>query len=583
MTKELTGYPSIDTPWLKYYSEEAINAPLPEKTLYQYIYENNRDDTSNIAINYFGRKISYAALFDNIEKAAKAFSAIGIKAGDIVTIMSMHTPEVIYSVYALNRMGAVANLVYMTLSEDEIEETVANTASKAVVVLDKAIEKIEAIREKLDVKAVIVLSPSDSMPFIMKNGYKLKNKKKTLPKDKYLSYRDFVSLGEKSEKIVDTPYKKDTPAIIVYTSGTTGKPKGVVLSNDNLNAVAHQYKMSGMKFERGETFFNMIPPFFGFGVSIGMHLPLCLGLQEILWIVPEPENVVKAILKYKPNHLVCGPPFVKAICDGLDDKLDYFVTFAGGGASFTPEEENAVNQYLYEHGARVKYVTGYGMTELGATVCTGMNHVYKLGTLGIPLPSVTVKIVDTDTGKELKTNEIGELCFKAPNIMLGYYNNQADTDEIIAQDEKGEKWIHTGDLGMVDEDGFVHFKGRIKRIFMTKGKDDVIYKLFPMAIEELFSNKEKVQLCGTIVVEDSKRLNVAVSFVTMTGSSYSKEQFVAELMEYAREKLPEHSVPVKIVVLDEMPLTQSGKIDYKVLEKILACKIKDEGNLKNTN
>ncbi len=565
--KELTGYPSIDKPWIKYYSEEAINASLPEKTLYQYIYDNNKDYTSNTALNYFGRKISYAGLFDNIEKAAKAFGAIGIKAGDIVTIMSMHTPEVIYSIYALNRIEAVSNLVYMTLSEDEIAEAVANTASKAVLVLDTAVDKIEAIREKLDVKAVIVLSPSDSMPFIMKNGYKLKNKKKALPKDKYLSYREFMSLGEKVEKTVDTPYKKDTPAIIVYTSGTTGKPKGVVLSNDNLNAVAHQYRMSGMKFERGETFFNMIPPFFGFGISIGMHLSLCLGLQEILWIIPEPKNTVKAISKYKPKHMVSGPVLVKAICDELDEKLDYLVTFAGGGVSFTSEEEKTVNQYLYEHGSKVKYVTGYGMTELGATVCTGMNHVYKLGTLGIPLPSVTVKIVDTDTGKELKINETGEMYFKAPNIMLGYYKNQADTDEIITWDENGERWIHTGDLGMVDEDGFVHFKGRKKRIFITKGKDDVVYKLFPMAIEELFSNIDKVQLCGTIVVEDSERLNVAVSFVTMQDSLYSKELLIAELMECAREKLPEHSVPVKIVVLDEMPLTQSGKIDYRQLEK----------------
>lgn len=568
--KALTGYPSIDKPWLKYYSEEAINAPLPEKTLYQYIYDNNKDYTSNTALNYFGRKISYAALFDNIEKAAKAFSTIGVKAGDIVTIMSMHTPEVIYSVYALNRIGAVANLVYMTLSEDEIAETVANTASKTLLVLDKVIDKIETIREKIDVNAVIVVSPSDSMPFIMKNGYKLKNKKKTLPKDKYLSYREFVSLGEKAEKTVDTPYKKDTPAIIVYTSGTTGKPKGVMLSNDNLNAVAHQYKMSGMKFERGETFFNMIPPFLGFGISIGMHLSLCLGLQEILWIIPEPKNCVKAFSKSKPKHMVSGPVLVKAICDELDEKLDYLVTFAGGGVSFTSEEEKAVNQYLYEHGSKVKYVTGYGMTELGATVCTGMNHVYKLGTLGIPLPSVTVKIVDTDTGKELKTNEIGEMYFNAPNIMLSYYKNQADTDEIITLDENGERWIHTGDLGMVDDDGFVHFKGRKKRIFITKGKDDVVYKLFPMAIEELFSNKDKVQLCGTIVVEDPERINVAVSFVTGKDSSYSKEQLIAELMECAREKLPEHSVPVKIVVLDEIPLTQSGKIDYKALEKMTA-------------
>lgn len=569
MTEEkvLTGYPSIDKPWLKYYSEETINAPLPEKTLYQYIYDNNKDFLQNTALNYFGKKISYGILFANIEKTAKSFSAMGIQKGDIVTIMSMHTPETIYCIYALNRLGAVANMVYMTLSEQEIVSTIKATESKALVVLSVALGKIDKVYDDLGLEHVIVVTPSDSMKLAMRLGYKLKTKQGKLS-EKYMSYRNFIDMGNDSIDVQDAPYDKTAPAVIVYTSGSTGEPKGVVLSNYNLNAVAHQYKVSGMQFERGETFFNMLPPFVGFGVSVGMNLPLALGMEEIVWILPDKEKVAQGFNKYRPNHFVSGPAMLDGIMNTVKTQMEFLTTFAGGGESISVEKEEEVNRFLSSHGAKVKYVTGYGMTEFGATVCTGMNHVYKLGTLGIPLPAVIVKIVNPETLEEVKYNEVGEICFSAPNTMLGYYKNEKATTEVKKKHLDGIEWLHTGDLGMVDKDGFVYFKGRIKRIYVTRTVEEMLYKIFPTRVEEVLECHVTVSECGTIAIPDEEKLNVLVSFVTLKDKSVDKKKVVAELMNYAKSELPEHSVPVKIVVLDEMPLTQSGKIDYRALEQM---------------
>ncbi|MBQ6813935.1 MAG: acyl--CoA ligase [Lachnospiraceae bacterium] len=566
--KKLTGYPSVDKPWSKYYSEEAINTEIPEKTMYQCIYDNNKDYMHNKALNYFGKRISYGELFKNIEKAAKAFQSIGVKKGDVVTIMSMHTPEVIYCIYALNRLGAVANMVYLTLSEQEIVKTVKNTESKALVVLNIALEKINNIRDELELTNVIVISPSDSMKMIMRIGYSLKSKQTKID-NRYLSYKEFIRKGKNRLVLQDEPFEKNIPAVIVYSSGSTGEAKGVMLSNYNLNAVAQQYKMSGMKFERATTYLNMLPPFVGFGISVGVHLPLFLGIEEIIWILPDAKKVSEAFYKYRPNHFVSGPVILDSLMEVTNVKMDFLVNFAGGGESISIEKEELVNNFLKNHGANVKYVTGYGMTELGATVCTGMNHAYKLGTIGIPLPSVNVKVVDVDSGNEVKINEIGELCFNAPNTMIGYYNNEQATNETIKEHSDGKRWLHTGDLGLIDEDGFIHFEGRIKRIYITKAADSVVYKLFPMRVEELFMNNAKVHLCGTIAVKDVDKINALVSFVSLHNKSDDVKQMISDLLGIARKELPEYSIPIKIIVLDEMPLTQSGKIDYKTLEKMV--------------
>jgi len=558
--KQLTGYPSIDKPWMKYYSEEAINSPLPELTMYQYIWENNKDHLSDIALRYYGTKVTYEKLFESIQKAANAFYAMGVRAGDIVTIMSMHTPEAIYSIYGLNYIGAVANMVYMTLAEKEILHTLENTKSKLFLVLDAALERVDKIKDEISCP-IVVLGVADSMPAHMKIGYRLKAKPM---QHGFLTWKGFLKQGA-IEPPMFTVHA--APAVIVYTSGTTGEPKGVVLSSDNINTLAFQFLISGFKFGRRETYLDIIPTFLGYGIGM-IATAINAGLDTTLWIQLKPELVASEMERLKPNHVEIGVAFIDAILDGTHGDLSQIINFAGGGGSISIEKEREINNFLRQHSAKTHFIMGYGMTEFASSVCNNLHSATKEGSCGVPFPYANVKILQAETKQELTYGEIGEICFSAPNMMLGYYQNKVATDEVISCDEQGTRWLHTGDLGFIDKDGFLFIAGRIKRISYTRLDDGTVMRLFPQRVEEYLESLPYVEKCGVIVIEHETRISVAVAFVTLDDKAQNRDLFLSKLTVSMRKELPSHSWAEKIIILDSMPMTPSGKIDYQTLEKM---------------
>lgn len=555
MQDKLTGYPSIDKPWLKYYREEDIKIPLPKMKMYDYVFEKNKDRLSAIALDYYGTRITYQEFFEKIQKAAAFFHQLGIKEGDVVTIMSLITPETIYSIYALNYLGATANMVYMSLSKEELFKCLKLTNSKAMIALELVQEKV---KEAVKGMPLILLEIDSSMSGLAKIFYRLKHKRK---KDNEILLSQKIKDQRNIAKMAT--YKEDRTAIIVYTSGTTGSPKGVMLSDDSINTVAHGYCHNGFEYEKEDTMMTFMPPFLAIGLSLCIHMPLVLGLTSVIETNPEPRNVTKRYWKVKPSHFIAAPSNILEIMSKKDKQMKWCKTFGGGGESLNVYQERYINDELKKAHSKTKYSTGYGMSEFAATTTLISDKAWKEGTLGIPLISSTVRIIDTETREELGYDTEGEICFSTPSRMIGYYNNEAATKEVMWQ-EDGKTWIRTGDLGKVDRDGFVHFIGRLKRIYIVKGTDGTLYKLFPARIEEELVKLEGIIKCAVCAIEDAEKLHKAIAFVE---SEKPDDELQKAIFKHCKKVLPSHSIPQSVVRIEAIPLTQSGKTDYRKLEK----------------
>lgn len=583
--KKPTSYPSKDKPWLKYYSEEAIHAPLPECSVYEYLWEHNKNHLDDVALNYFDRKITYGELFENIERAAKAFVALGVEQGEIVVMATVTTPETIYAFYGLNRISAVANMVDPRTSVEGIREYVAEVKARRVLTIDVAYPKIEkAIAHEAQVEQVIVVSPADSLlqpkkMLFLANAY-CRGKVPRLSRkcirwgqflDKGSSKEWRVEIGEQGTKTKDQR-PGDACCVIVHTGGTTGMPKGVMLSNQNLNVMALQYRMLGVEFTREQNFLNIMPPFIAYGIVLGIHMPLVLGLNDVLIPQFDPERFADLIRKYRPAHLLGVPTHFDKLRTSLKMKkysLDFFQSAGAGGDAITETFEREINQFLREHDSQYDIAKGYGMTEISsaATACRGT--VNKFQSVGVPHVKTTVSIFEPGTDEELPYGSHGEICMTAPTVMLGYYGKERETEEVLQMHHDGKRWIHSGDLGYMDKDGFVFVEGRIKRLIIRYDG----FKVFPSLIENAVMELGIIKECCVVGKRDREHAQGMLPIIyavkkddCLSVGKVTDEEMVDKVFNICKEKLPEYAQPAECRFIDELPLTPVGKVDYRRLE-----------------
>lgn len=570
-----TGYASIDKPWLKYYSEEVIKSELPSDTIYSYLKNKNKDGLERTATEYFGNKLTYKQLIEKIEECAKSLTSLGVKKGDIVTICMPTTPEMVFVFYALSKLGAISNMIDPRKSEKEIEEYANEVDSKLFIGIDLVGEKLRNLKQNTSVENIVIVTPYESFKTPIKQIIKMKDKiqsktKRFIDTKECLNWDEFIKKGKiYKENIVDEIYIEDYPVAIVHTGGTTGKAKGVILSNDNINRCAYQCEISGLDFKDKGTWLDIMPPFIVYGVGNGLHLPLSMGMKVILMPKFDPTKYDKIILKHKPNYMAGVPSHYGYLLTSKKLKnvdLSFIKTPIVGGDKMDYTLEKQVNEFLENHNCKTKIIKGYGMSEVDAAVSVCVtNEVNKLKSVGVPLSHSNMGVYDPETNKELTYNQPGEVRITGPNVMLGYYNNEVEENKILHTDEIGRKWIHSGDLGYFDEDGNLFVQGRYKEMIIRPDG----FKVYPSSIEEIILLHPQVSECKVVGCRDYKESQgeLPKAFIILKDNIKDEQKILEEIKNICINNLAEYSLPYNYEIREKFPVTAIGKIDTIALKK----------------
>lgn len=567
MTTQNPVYASQAKPWLKYYDQKFIDQTLPALSAFEYVCQRSKNHLNDTALEYYGRKFTYADLIVNVKKTAAALRGAGVKKGDIVTVVSIMTPEIIALFYAADMMGATLNLVDPRYSVEGIREYIEEVDSHLLVCLNVVYERCRQAAKRTNVEKVIVLSPADSLPPVMAVGYKLTTPDKNKYASNVIRWKQFIKGGE-GQSTAAEPYDPDHACVVVHTGGTTGSPKGVMLTDDCFNGIALQFQAYPKLFHRGQKLMNVMPPFIAYGFACGIHLPLVLGFTVIIIPNLDPAKLGSLVLKHKPEHMFGVPTHYQQLAADpkLRDKdLSFIINYAAGGDSLSRGAEQTVNDFLAAHGARYPIAKGYGMTEVSsaATVAAGLDN--KPGSVGIPMVNTVVAAFEPGTDQELPIGQRGELCISGPCLMKGYYNKPEETAILLRRHPDGRVWAHTGDMGYLDEDGFVYLDSRIKRMIIRHDG----FKVFPSMIENVVSRHPAVHQCSVVGCADKDHTQGRLPFVYIVlkaDTTAKKKQVIRELERMCAEELPEYVQPVAYKFISSMPMTPVGKVDYRQLE-----------------
>ena len=550
------------TVWYEHQTKALWRPTYPETSMFDYLKEVSEKWTNLGALFFEGKSVSFAEMFREIEACNRAFQAIGVKKGDYVTIISPNLPQAVYAFYALNAIGAIANMLHPALSPEEIKRAILNTGSHIVVVLDMFLEKLQQVHWPEGYQVCpIVIRISDALPFLKKLLFRWVKEKKTAGG---FAWNDFLAKGE-GYAFLNSNGTGDDIAVIMYSGGTTGESKGIMLTNRNFNALAIQsYDTMGIDDVSGMKVLNILPIFHGTGLGICIHSMLCNGIQSYLIPLFNAEKCTKLIFQHKIEFLFGVPAFYDAIlrCPEFDKYNCAFLRVIGSCGDVLPDKtRNRINRYLEKSGAPCTITNGYGMTECTAGCCYEPFYYKKPGTSGIMVPDMLCKIVEPGTQNALPCGEVGELCIAGPTLMKGYFNDEEATKKALQIHDDGLMWLHSGDAFSLDEDGYLTFRQRLDRMFIIAG-----FNIYPSEIEKVVCAVPGIKQC-CIVGKQAAVVGRRIVCYVISDDSADPAELKKQILEAVRKNLPEYAQFNNVIFLKEFPKTKMNKVDYHTLER----------------
>ncbi|MDD6308569.1 MAG: AMP-binding protein [Clostridia bacterium] len=555
-------------PWEKYYGSVPATLTYPDSTMTELVADAAKHYPTYTAFDFMGKSTDYQTMLEEIHLCAKSFCALGIKPGDKVTLCMPNVPQTVICFYALNLIGAIPNMIHPLSSEGEITFFLKDSESVAAVTLDQFYPKFESIRKEVDLPHLIITSIGDALGAVMKIGFALTKGRKIapIPADAdIVRWKSFLKLGEAYIGSYKHEGHADDVAVILYSGGTTGTTKGICLSNKNFNALALQTAAMSVTCKPGQSMLAVMPMFHGFGLGVCIHTMLVAGCRCILVPQFNAQSYAELLRKKRPNYIAGVPTLYEAILrnpdmEGVD--LSCLMGVFSGGDSLSIELKKKFDQFLREHNAKIQIREGYGTTECVTASCLTPYDSFREGSIGIPFPDTLYKIVKPGTTEDVPYGTEGEICINGPTVMLGYANQPEETANTLKTHADGKIWLHTGDLGIMDPDGFVYYRQRIKRMIISSG-----YNIYPSNLENIIDAHPLVHMSCVIGVPDSYKMQKVKAFVVLKPGTKASEEVRESLFAHCRKNIAKYAMPYDIEIREQLPKTLVGKVAYRELEK----------------
>jgi long-chain acyl-CoA synthetase len=558
----------VKTPWFDNYGTIPHTLSYPDGAMWEQIFRIADQYPDHTAYMFMGSKVTYRTLIAQIDLCARSLRALGVREGDKVTICMPNCPQAVMMFYAANMIGAIGNMIHPLSAENEIAFYLNESKSVAAITLDQFYPKFAAIRDKVNLPHLLIADIKDALSPVMKIGYALTAGRKIpkLPKDAPITrWHDFLKMGKNYNGVYKAYHAAQDPAVILYSGGTTGVTKGILLSNLNFNALAKQIIATNPVFQPGDTMLAVMPLFHGFGLGVSIHSMLASGGCCILVPRFTAESYANLIIKHRCNFIAGVPTLYEAllrqpVMKGAD--LSCLKGVFSGGDSLSVELKKRFDACLKDHHANVVVREGYGTTECVTASCLTPLHLAKEGSIGQPFPDTFYKIVRPGTQEEVPYGEDGEICLAGPTVMMEYVGHPEETAQTLQTHADGKTWVHTGDLGYMDTEGFIYFKQRIKRMIITSG-----YNVYPSQLENILDAHELVQMSCIIGIPDPVKIQRVKAFVMLKDGCEPSEENKAILLDYCRKNMAKYAIPYDIEFRDQLPKTLVGKVAYRVLEE----------------